>query len=264
MDIYEFLIKNTKPIALTLIIIFFCSLCFWNNRLVYRPCVAIPMHFNVGAVENYNPLCFKKENGEIDGIEIDIIKEIARRTGRSYTLSVMPFEMIIPSLQCGEFHFAVGGMAMTHERSKCVFFSIPYLHDVSLVAISFKKNLRIQSIEDLKRYKIVVEKGYFLAEQMGGIENINFTECETLFKAIEFLKSGKCDLFIAEERILQGIKDLIFLHGITLYPLSLFNNSTALAISKYYLEIADLVDYVLQDMIEDGTMDTLKKKWNLK
>ena len=68
-------------------------------------------------------------NGEVCGIEIDIVKEAASRLRRQLDVRLMQFGELLPSVMEGKADFAAGAITITEGRSHDVDFSIPYAEE---------------------------------------------------------------------------------------------------------------------------------------
>jgi len=109
----------------------------------------------VGHDTNFKPFEFK-QNGEYVGFDIDLWKEIAKRSGLDYEFQPMDFNGIIPGLQTGNIDAAVAGITIKPSRQEVVDFSDGY-YDSGLVILVREDNNDIKSVEDLKG-KIVATK----------------------------------------------------------------------------------------------------------
>ena len=66
------------------------------------------------------------ENGEVVGIEIDIMNLICQEMGVELDIQQMDFESVVPGIQAGKFDAGVSGITVTEDRKKNVDFSDPY------------------------------------------------------------------------------------------------------------------------------------------
>ena len=111
----------------------------------------------VGVDNTYPPFEYVVD-GELIGIDIDLINAIAEDQGFEVKIEQMDFSGIIPSMQAGELDIGMGGMSITDERKKTVDFSEPYFEaGISLVVA--EDNEEINGLEDLAGKKVVVKNG---------------------------------------------------------------------------------------------------------
>ena len=113
--------------------------------------------YTVGVDVTYPPFEFQ-EDGEMKGIDIDLINAIAEDQGFEIKIEAMDFSGIIPAMQAGELDIGMGGMSITEDRKDTVDFSDPYFES-GLSLVVAKDNSDISSMEDLKGKTIAVKNG---------------------------------------------------------------------------------------------------------
>lgn len=217
----------------------------------------------IGTNAEFAPFCFVKDN-KIVGFDIDVSTEVAKRLGKEPQIKNMDFDMLIPEIQIGGVHMLAAGMTATDERRKQVVFTDPYIKGVSLVVVSLKeKPLDKPGLEGLFGRVVVVNDGFtadlYLSEQ----KDIKLKRLPTVTDAFLALNSGQAEAYVAAENTLKSFFDKI---GKDKYSISVIegtDENCALAISKKYPQLQKEIQVVLDDMEKDGTLDSLKKKWNL-
>ena len=105
----------------------------------------------------YPPFSYK-ENDQNVGIDVDLMKAIAKQEGFEVEIKPMDFGGIIPAIQSGQLDGAIAGANITEERKKIVDFSEPY-YDAGLVAVVNKDNTTIKTSKDLEGKNIAVKNG---------------------------------------------------------------------------------------------------------
>lgn len=105
----------------------------------------------------YPPFSYK-ENDQNVGIDVDLMKAIAKQEGFEVEIKPMDFGGIIPAIQSGQLDGAIAGTNITEERKKTVDFSEPY-YDAGLVAVVNKDNTTIKTAKDLEGKNIAVKNG---------------------------------------------------------------------------------------------------------
>jgi polar amino acid transport system substrate-binding protein len=81
----------------------------------------------VGLSGNQPPLNMTDKNGEIIGLEVDLMKALARSMGLTTRFVVKPIADLIPAIERGEVDVVSSGMTITPERNARVAFAGPYL-----------------------------------------------------------------------------------------------------------------------------------------
>jgi len=80
----------------------------------------------VGLSGNQPPLNMTDKNGEIIGLEVDLMKALAHSMGLTVRFVVKPFADLIPAIEQGEVDLVISGMTITPERNARVAFVGPY------------------------------------------------------------------------------------------------------------------------------------------
>ncbi|MFC7363543.1 MULTISPECIES: transporter substrate-binding domain-containing protein [Bhargavaea] len=114
--------------------------------------------YTVGIDTTYPPFEFEDSSGNYKGIDVDLIKAIAKNQGFEVKLEPMDFGGIIPALQAGQLDVAIAGMSITDERKEIVDFSEPYF-EAGLTLVAQKDNNEIEALEDLEGKTVVVKSG---------------------------------------------------------------------------------------------------------
>ena len=80
----------------------------------------------IGLSGNQPPLNMTNKNGEIIGLEVDLMKALAHSMGLTARFVVKPFADLIPAIENGEVDVVISGMTITPERNARVAFVGPY------------------------------------------------------------------------------------------------------------------------------------------
>ena len=112
----------------------------------------------IGTNATFVPFEFKQEGSEeLQGFDIDVAKEIAKRTDKTIEFKNVPFDALVPALDNGEIDLAASGMTITKARMEKVGFSMPYYE--SGMAVVVKESSVIKSLDDLTGKTIAVQMG---------------------------------------------------------------------------------------------------------
>ncbi len=155
--------------------------------------------YKVGVDNTYPPFEFEV-NGELTGIDIDIMTAIAENQGFEIEYDAMDFGGIIPAMQAGQLDIAIAGMSITDERKKIVDFSDPYF-DAGLTLVVGGETTDIQSIEDLKGKTVAVKNGTTGAkfamdhESEYGYTIVQFDDSPAMFQEVQ---NGNADALIED------------------------------------------------------------------
>ena len=98
-----------------------------------------------------------REGGKIVGIDVDLMKAVAKKTGRELVVEDMSFDSVIAAVQAGKADVAASGITVTDERTRQVGFSHPYVTAQQVVIVP--KDSEIRGSADLKGKRIGVQHG---------------------------------------------------------------------------------------------------------
>lgn len=111
-----------------------------------------------GVDATFAPHAMVKLGGGLQGFNIDLGYELARRMGKELEIEGTEFSGLVPGLNAGKYDFVLAPVTATPERAEVMLFTEGYLEtDFTFV----EKNAApgIQSLEDLKGKKISLNKG---------------------------------------------------------------------------------------------------------
>lgn len=98
-----------------------------------------------------------RDGNAIMGIDPEIMREVARRTGRELVIEDMSFDSVITAVVSGKADVAASGITVTPERRRKVDFSIPYVEAAQVIIVP--KGSPIRRREDIRGRRIGVQHG---------------------------------------------------------------------------------------------------------
>jgi polar amino acid transport system substrate-binding protein len=226
----------------------------------------------------YPPQSFLNEQGEYEGFDIDVIKEIAERLGVGVEYVTPSWDAITAGGWGGRWDIAVGSITITPERKKGLLFTVPYYYTPASIAVH-ESNTDIQDLTtdlDGKRvgvcqacsYQSYLEKDLNIPGETPEyvIDDAQIETYNTDTTAIQDLAVGdgvRLDAVMSALPTLDGAADKGTPIKIVGDPL--FYEPLAVAIDKsspkdpqsFFKE----VNRIVQAMHSDGTLSQLSKKW---
>ncbi|HFI0331809.1 TPA: ABC transporter substrate-binding protein/permease [Streptococcus suis] len=210
----------------------------------------------------YAPFEFKDSDQVYKGLDVDIINEVAKRSGWKMNQSFPGFDAAVNAVQSGSADALMAGTTITEPRKQVFTFSDPYF-DTKIIVATTKAN-KISSYEDLKGKTVGVKNGTaaqtFLEENKNkyGFSIKTFDTGDLMYNS---LATGSVNAVMDDEAVIQYAiqqgQDLSL--DIPGEPIGSFGFSVKKG-SKYEYLVDDF-NKALAEMKEDGTYETIMNKW---
>lgn len=144
----------------------------------------------------FAPFEFENDNGEMVGIDLDLLAAIAEDQGFDYELQVLGFSAAVTALEAGEVDAVIAGMSITDERAVKYDFSEPYYD--SGVGMAVAADSDIASYEDLAGLQVAAKigtEGCTFAESIAdeyGFTIIQFEDSASMYQDVLSGTSAAC------------------------------------------------------------------------
>lgn len=144
----------------------------------------------------FAPFEFENDNGEMVGIDLDILDAIAKDQGFDYELQVVGFSAAVTALEAGEVDGVIAGMSITEKREQLYDFSQPYYD--SGVGMAVAADSDIASYEDLAGLQVATKigtEGSAFAESIAdqyGFTTVQFEDSATMYQDVLSGTSAAC------------------------------------------------------------------------
>ncbi|GAB4469006.1 MAG: basic amino acid ABC transporter substrate-binding protein [Anaerolineales bacterium] len=216
------------------------------------------------AVENaYPPFNqIDEATGEGVGWDYDAVREICKRINCVPEFKQAAWDGIFPAMQAGEYDMLADGVTITAEREEIVDFSIPYVTVGQVLLVRADETASIEEIKadpnrligtQLGTTNEIVAKEHFPAERVKSFEDFGAAVLALLsndvdgvvidnVSALGFIDENPDKLKVAGQLTSDEQLGFVFPPG---------------------SELREAVNAALQSMIDDGTLETLNKKWGL-
>ena len=203
----------------------------------------------------FPPYEYRDDNGDISGIDPEIIREVARRNDMDVVIEDMKFDSVIAAVQTGKADVAASGITVTEERKQMVNFTIPYVSAAQ--AILVKKGAVIVRVDDIRGKRIGVQHGTtgdtYVTEKYQEPERF-----DNAALVVAALNAGKIDAAVLDDAPAK-----VFLQenpGLKKLDEPLTEEFYAFAISKERKDLLEMFNRTMQEMRADGTLDEIIKR----
>ena len=113
--------------------------------------------YKVATDTTFAPFEFENDEGNMVGIDLDLLKAIAEDQGFEYEIEYVGFSAAVTALEAGEVDAVIAGMSITDERKEKYDFSDPYFD--SGVGMGVLAGSDIKSYEDLAGKQVAAKIG---------------------------------------------------------------------------------------------------------
>ena len=248
---------------LALLVIIVSAVTFWFRHLSQKTVATIPDVIIVGTSADYPPFSFK-ENGKIVGFDIDVAKEICRRLNKQIEIKDVPFELLIPQLQQGYLHFVAAGISPNPERARLVTFTHSYSISNPLVVLSLAPyGPLFKTPADLNKKRVIINQGYNTETFASTLKGATIIRLPTIADAIKALQDKSADVFITAINTIPPIFNQFGKEHFSFFVIPETNENIAIAMSPRYPLLEQEVGFTVNKILQDGTLDELKQKWQI-
>lgn len=195
--------------------------------------------------------------GKLTGFEYELISEIAKEGDFEIKIIIIPFANLIPELAKNAIDIGIGHFSITDERKKLVNFSNSYLSSNEVV-LANKNNTSTN--EDAPIY--AEPPGTTFLDYAKKIPNAKIVEEVKYDKIIEKLLQKEIDYTIIDEPTATVYSSM---HSELYIKENIQRTYIGLALSKKLSkEDTKKINKIIDKFIEDGTIDKLKEKYNIR
>ena len=224
-----------------------------------------PRKYVVGLDDEFAPMGFRNEKGEIVGCDIDLAKETAKRMGVEFEFRPIIWDKKEAELNSGRIDIIWNGLDITPERQIHILYSKPYMDNRLILLVKKGRGLNIKSLQDLKGKVVATQAGSNAencVERNDAMRTsfTNFVTYPTFSKAFKALSEERIDVLIVDEiagRYEISKRDELELIDITIGDVSKFGIGFRLG----DVELRDKVQEAFDEVIADGTAKKISEKW---
>lgn len=215
----------------------------------------------VGMSGRYFPFTFV-EKDKLQGFEVDIWDEIARRNDYNVEYITSNFSGLFGMLETGRIDTISNQITATEERKLKYLFSDAYVVDGAQITVR-KGNDSINGIEDLLGKTVAVNLGSNFEQLIRKYDQENKITVKTYDSGIEQdVALGRADAFVMDR---LSALELIKKTGLPLQlagePFETIENAMPFVNNENGKKLQQEVNKALSDMRIDGTLAKISEKW---
>lgn len=219
--------------------------------------------FIVGLDDNFPPMGFRDEQGEIVGFDVDLAKEAAKRMGVKAVFKPVDWDGVLLSLKKGDIDVIWNGLTITEKRKEQIAFSKVYLENRQIIIVNGDSAIGTKA--DLSGKTVGLQMGSSSEEALAS-DSATASSLKEVKKypnnveALMDLKAGRVDAVVVDEIV--GRYYIAKKPGeYKILQENFGTESYGVGIRQEDESFRAELDKVMDAMKSDGAADAISKAW---
>ena len=220
----------------------------------------------VGLDDEYAPMGFRDDKGNLVGFDVDLAKEAAKRLGVTFEFKPIDWDKKRDEITSGNIDIIWNGCDITEDRKEYMIFSKPYMDNRQILLVNKGTQQDIRTVGDLEG-KIVGTQAGSTSEQhvneMPALKNsfkdfkvyLNFKDAFNALEGDE-VEVLICDEIVGRYGLIRNPGKFAVLEVTVGRPCEI-----GIGFRKDDVELRDKVQKVFDSMIKDGTAKKISERW---
>lgn len=222
----------------------------------------------IGTSAEYEPFEYM-EDGEYKGFDLELAQAIADDLGLELKIENVDFDAIVPGVASGtKYDMGIAAITATPEREKEVGFTDSYyMDDQAIVTMADNTEITGDNYADAlnaEGVKIAVQSGStaeaFAKENFPNAELVPFKNATDCFAAVQ---SSQANALVTNRSVAAQLVATSFSNEQVIKQIST-GEEYAIAVNKDNTALLDALNDSIAKLTEDGTVDELMTKYNIK
>lgn len=222
----------------------------------------------VGTGNGAAPFCYLDEDGNPVGYDLDVLAELDKRLEQyEFDIQVMDFSTLVVSIDSGALDMLSHQLVKSEARKEKYLFPEQY-YCLSPMSLCVRDDSGIVGMADMAGKSLdqnpsAYEYQMLLAynEAHPGEEVvINAVSDQSTADGYKKVSNGQVDASLTYQATFESVIDEIGCDNLVLTDVVMCED-TYIMFAKDEQELCDAVDGALKEMIEDGTLSEISKKW---
>lgn len=256
------MLKKIIALSLALIMASFCLVACGSQKLTVES-VQSAGKLVIGTSPDFPPFEFLDADGNVVGIEIEIMQLICQELGVELEIKQMDFDSVLPGVQTGKFNVGVSGISVTPDREKNTLFTVPYCLAAQAIVVTSDSPITCKA--DLEGKTVSVQTGT-TAEEFCMSNGYTVKAFAANADAETALTVGKVDAWV--------IDDLTAAEMVAAYnedhpdaPLVILDEAMttepyAFAFAIGGDDLVERINEILNQLLADGTIAAIFEKYD--
>ncbi|MBB5180467.1 L-cystine transport system substrate-binding protein [Planomicrobium koreense] len=224
----------------------------------------------VGTQNDYPPFAFADDNNELTGYDIEVVKAIDEKLdGYEFEFVAVPWDSMFLALESNKIQAIADQVAKTPERqAKYLFTDESYFAAETVIAVKSGRE-DIQTVEDLEGKAVGALAGdsyTLLLEEYNETAktpiDLKYSESGNPSEILQDVQNGRVDAYVNDPIMIDAVLEKNDL-GVEIVGQPLVNDDMGIVLKngEQGEELKALVDPILEQLKQDGTLAKLSNKW---
>jgi len=220
----------------------------------------------IGIDDDFAPMGFHDENGELVGFDIDLAKETMKRLGVDAEFKSIDWNNKEAEITSGNVDMIWNGLDITEERKEYMIFSKPYMDDRQIILVRSDSDFEIHSEYDMAGKVVGTQISSTSDDYINGNAELKnslkeYKVYEKFNETVDALKNKEVDIVVCDELVAR------YEMNNSPHDMKIINvkvgeiAETGIGFAKNNTELRDKVQMVFDEIIKDGTAKKISQKW---
>lgn len=212
-----------------------------------------------GTDATYAPMESMDKDGEIVGIDIDIVNAIADAAGFEVEFKNIGWEPLFPAVDNEEVDFAVSSITITDEREESFDFTDPYYVANQIILVPEDSDIKeFADLEGKKASAQINTTGHIVLQDLLGKTSTDIVAAETMPFAIEEMLNGNVEASVGDNSTInEYIKNNPDVKAKTIEDDSFEKEYYGLMVKKENTEVLELLNDGIEKIKESGELEEI-------
>ena len=220
----------------------------------------------IGIDEDFAPMSFHDERGNLVGFDIDLATEATKRMDVEVEFKPIDWDKKEQEITSGSVDMIWNGLDITDQRKEYMLFSKPYMDDRQIILIKRDDDFDIHSEYDIGGKVVGTQAGSTSDDYINQNEDLksSIKEYKTYSKfgeVIEALKRDEIEVIVCDELIaryeMNSNPNQLRIIDVKIGSIA----ETGIGFRKDNAELRDKIQKTFDEMIDDGTARKISMKW---
>ena len=216
----------------------------------------------------FEPMNYMDDNGKLTGFETEFAEAVCEKLGVEAKFQKIDWESKEVELNAKTIDCIWNGMTITDERKANMDISVPYMENKQVMVVKEENADKFKDAASLKDATVVAEKqsaGESVAKEDEFFSSATYVSVDSQAKALMEVKSGTADVAIIDYVMSIGSIG----EGTDYADLDVVDDKDfaeeqyGIAFRKNSPETVEKVNSAIQELANDGTLETIAKKYKL-